>query len=428
MSTDATALPLTANVLVAREGSSPQQRTAVWRLVDLRRLVLLHGTGQAADAMVTIALAQVVVFDIEQGASPATLLRVLCTAMVPYLLAGPVAGVIADRWHRRTSLTCTAFVRSLLVLLAVVVPLTGSRALGYITAGAVLAAASVAMNLRAASLPHLVPERSLVAANSLGSVVQKVMGTVGFVSCTVLSLWSPVAALLTASLLHVGAALGYSRSRFDLGGGEPVVRCSSTRWSAVLRRLVRLASVPPTRGAICAAIVHRALAACAFVAFVLLADARYDLEASGFAVAIGITATGAFIGTVAAPLLVRWLGRRQLLIAAFVLSAMSMLAAARIGESVVVMGSMIVVSFTLQVVRLVTDATVQGHVTDAALGRVFAGYDAVYNLAYVSGAVAGVVLVEPGTTAAFASLAVAWMAAVIIPLLGSGRSRPRRVA
>ncbi|MFZ4810336.1 MAG: MFS transporter [Ilumatobacteraceae bacterium] len=409
-------------------GVDDTSRTVLWRGARLRRFLLLHGAGQTADAMVTLALAQVIVFQIEQGASPATVVRVLCTAMVPYLVAGPIAGVIADRWPRRRSLAATSTVRAVLVLLAVSVPETGSRVLGYAVAAAVLGAAGTAMNLRSASLPHLVPERSLVAANSMSSIVQKVAGTVGFVLSTVVSLWSPVAVLFVASLIHAFAALGYARFGAEFGGGEQSERRSSAHWPQVVRRLIRLASVPPTRGVICAAIAHRALAASAFVGFILLADSRYELEASGFAVAIGITATGAFIGTLAASFLVALLGRRVLILLCFLGCAAAMGSAAWSGESVVVMGAMIVVSFTVQVVRLVTDATVQGHVVDDSLGRVFAGYDAIYNLAYIAGAVVGVVVIAPGHTAGFGYIAVGWMAAALIPLLGSGRSRPWRVA
>ena len=86
------------------------------------------------------------------------------------------------------------------------------------------------------------------------------------------------------------------------------------------------------------------------------------------------------------------------------------------GESWAVMAAMIVASFCFQMVRLISDSTVQGHIVDDALGRVFGGYDTLCNLAYVTGVLIRVFLFPTSSPLAFAVIAGVYLLGTAIPL------------
>ena len=144
----------------------PVAEPRLWKSARVRRFLRLQGAGQVADALISLALAQVVVFQLERGASPGTIAKLLITATLPYVIIGPIAGVVSDRWSRRRSLAITSTVRAALALCAIAVPITHSRLLGYSTATCLLAAGGLAFTLRSSSIPHLVEPRRLVAINS----------------------------------------------------------------------------------------------------------------------------------------------------------------------------------------------------------------------------------------------------------------------
>jgi len=393
----------------------PVAEPPLWKLALVRRFLLLQGAGQVADAMISLALAQVVVFQLERGASPGTIAKLLITATLPYVIIGPIAGVVSDRWSRRRSLAITSTVRAALALCAIAVPITHSRLLGYSTASCLLAAGGLAFTLRSSSIPHLVEPRRLVAMNSTVGLVQKTSGTIGFGLGALCLAFSPILALGVGIALHLVAACGYRGYPTDLGGGTPRAVNAPSK-GAVARRVVRLATTSPTRGAISAIVVHRLLFGAAFGSFVLLADARYDLSASSFALAIGITATGAFVGTLLVVPITSFIGRRATVFASFLLCTSMMLFGGFSGESWAVMAAMIVASFCFQTVRLISDSTVQGHIVDDALGRVFGGYDTLCNLAYVTGVLIRVFLFSTSSPLAFAVIAGAYLLATAIPL------------
>ena len=88
-------------------------------------------SSQMADAITTLTLAQVIVFDIGKGATPGAIARALAVSALPVALAGPFAGRIADRWQRQRVLSLVGVLKAVATAAAMTVPLTRNPALGY---------------------------------------------------------------------------------------------------------------------------------------------------------------------------------------------------------------------------------------------------------------------------------------------------------
>lgn len=394
-------------------------RTGTWSAVrsssGLRRLLLLQAASRCADAAVMLVLAQVVVFELEHGATAGAIGRGVVVASVPALVAGPVAGVLADRWRRRWLLGVVHGLRALVVMGAALIPLIGSPLAGYAAAAALLAAGTTSVTARAAALPHLVPASQLVAANAATALVGKIAGATG-VALAVATGTRLGTVVAPAAVLELVAAVGYATFREDLGGGR---RRSHTRPAA--DPVSGRASLARVRRNVGAMVGHRVLYGAAFTSAVLLVDRRYTLEASGHAAALAVTGTGAMIGTLATPMLARRIQHHHLAIASFAISAAAMWTAATRTIGPIALGAMVALSFAFQVVRLVGEAAIQDHVSDHLRGRMVSAFDACSVLSFVAGVLTVVLCAPDRPGDVFALLA----ALHLIAALAHVRLRPR---
>ena len=114
------------------------------------------------------------------GADPRALSGVLILRLLPIFLAGPVAGVVADRFSRKGIMVVSDLVRSLLVLGMLAAPLV-SRPVGFVfvLTGLQVVGSAFFEPARSAALPQLVPKHHLSAANALGAIVWSVMFALG---------------------------------------------------------------------------------------------------------------------------------------------------------------------------------------------------------------------------------------------------------
>ncbi|MDO8389126.1 MAG: MFS transporter [Actinomycetota bacterium] len=370
---------------------------------SLRRFLLFQGLSQGADAATTVTLAQVVVFSLERGATPATVVRALATGAVPYFLALPVAGLISDRWARRRTLAVAQVLRALLTLGATAVPLTRSIPLGYAFVIALLATSGFCTSVRSASLPHVVDPQRLVAANSWSSLVAKFAGMLALAGAVVVGRSHPVPFLVFAAALHLLAAVGFGTWRRDLGGhGWPAC---TIHFGQILRRASSLVTSPPVSTPVRAALGHRLLQGATMMTFVVIAEERFHLGASGYATAIGATAVGTFLGTAITPALLARHSPDRCGVVAWMMGAAALLVAFLLMHPAAAIVALVVVGGGFQVARLLADTTVQVAVLDDALGRVYSLYDASFHVALLSGAV--LAFLVPGLGSAPPLLALA---------------------
>ena len=116
----------------------------------------------------------------ELGSSPEAISGTLILRLLPIFLAGPLAGVVADRYSRKLIMIGSDVVRVVLVLGLVAAPLTPwPLAMTYLLITLQMAASAFFEPARSAALPQLVPDRYLATANALGAVAWSVMFALG---------------------------------------------------------------------------------------------------------------------------------------------------------------------------------------------------------------------------------------------------------
>ena len=352
----------------------------------LRTMTMAITASLTADAIASLLLAQVLVFGDQRQLGAGALLRAVALATLPIVLFGPVAGWIVDRWPRRTLLSNGHLLRAAVTIAAALAPLTHQRWIGYVALVSLLCLSRVLYTCRSASTPHLVAPSHLVAADSLLIVASMCAGTAGGAFGS-LAVWtSPAAGFVFAGGLHVYAATRYRSLPLDLGGRSAPSPVRGDWRDALLELRVRR-----TRTAIAATAFHRCLLGAGIATVVLMVDQRYRVEAPGYALTLGIAAAGSFFGTLSATRagLMRW---TRMVIAACSLAGIAFLVSTAVGAVGASLAAVVVASFAFQNLRVCADARVQASANDAAVGRVFATYDLVYNTAFAIGAVGAIVI------------------------------------
>ncbi|MCP3982020.1 MAG: MFS transporter [bacterium] len=114
------------------------------------------------------------------GSNPKALSGLLILKLLPIFLAGPLAGVVADRFSRKAIMVITDLVRVVFVLGLFAAPHTPFP-VGFTYAMILLQVVASAFfePARAAALPQLVPDRHLGTANALGAVAWSMVFTLG---------------------------------------------------------------------------------------------------------------------------------------------------------------------------------------------------------------------------------------------------------
>ena len=142
---------------------------------------------------------------------------------LPRLIFGSVAGVFVDRWDRKKTMVLSDLSRALILLPLLLVAAGGPLVLVYAVAFVEASVSMLFLPAKGATIPSLVAEDSLTAANSLNSLGEQVPALVG--------------ALLGGALLGV---VGLS--------GLILLDVATYLASAVLISLIRVPATPASEG------------------------------------------------------------------------------------------------------------------------------------------------------------------------------------
>jgi MFS family permease len=171
---------------------------------DFRLMWLGQVVSQLGDWFDTIALFTLV---LRLGSGSAVSL-VLVTRFLPSVVLGPLSGVFADRFNRRTLMIASDVGRALVVLGFLFVRRPEHVWLVYVLTVLQLGLSSFFEPARSAAIPSIVKERELVTANAVSSVTWSAMLTLGAAFGGPVTAWFGTdAAFVIDSLTYILSAL-----------------------------------------------------------------------------------------------------------------------------------------------------------------------------------------------------------------------------
>ena len=388
-----------------------------------RRLLAGQAAGQLADGLAQIAYAQVVLFEVGQGATPWEIAKLLAATLLPYSLVGPVAGVVIDRYDRRRVMVAVSLFRAVLVTASVTALAVDSQPLAYAAVLLLLSSSRFVLAAKGAALPNTVGGADLVTANAVSSLAGMTAAFVGAVGGSTFVAAAPALGLVMAGAAYLGAARAF-RGLPRVGGGEATEQLAHgfRRVAGELADGVAFAARhDDVRRPLLAVAGNRLLLGAGFILLVLVADDRYDLEAPGYGLALAVTGVGAFAGTWLAPLLAARYRRQSLLPLTFLVGAAAAVAGAYSTTLAVLVAGVGAAAFAFQVLKVLVDALVQRACPDEVRGRVFSVYDLLYNVAFIVAGLALVPLWSPGR-----ERALLWLLALAFVATGAAVAQRQR--
>jgi MFS family permease len=410
------------------------------RTRGFRRLLAVRFTTQWADGMFQAALGGAVLFNPERQADPLAVAAGLAVLLLPYSLIGPFAGALLDRWDRRRVLVGANLVRAALVVVVAAVLLSGGVGLPlYLPALAVAGVSRFVLAGLSVALPHVVPRKHLVEANTFAVTAGAAMAALGGATAIGLRelLGTGDAGSGAVTLMAIGGSLiaavlaaGFRRGRLgpDRTDGRPSTAGSVLHGFADGARAT--IATPSVAASFLALAAHRlAFGISTLLSLLLFRYAFTDagpLRAgmAGLGEAIVLAAAGLGTAALVTPWMVRRWGRPPTVRVALVVATVTQLALAALLSLPAVMVAAFVLGLTGQIVKLCTDAAVQGEVGDEVLGRVFALYDIVFNVGYVLAVAAAALLSPPNGVAPLLLATAALM--YVLGLLGHDLQLRRR--
>lgn len=359
-------------------------RSSVHPASPFSRLAVTHALAVAGDALVTMALAGSLFFSISPTQARGRVTLSLLFTIAPFAVVAPLLGPAIDRIRggRRLVVLLTALGRGVTAVLAARVI---DGLLLFPAAFVLLVLSKTHSVAKSALVPTVVATKEeLVEANARLSLLSALVGLLASVpGVAVLQLFGSDWVMRLAAVSFAAGAVAALRV-VQIRPDDPTARAAAT---AELRDLgIRLAgtAMGVLRGAV------------GFLTFLLAFGLRRDgAPAWVFGLILAASVAGTLVGNVVAPVVRRRLVEERLLLVSLGLVVAAVLLAGSAGGrlgAVLAAGSLGLGSSTG---KLAFDSLVQRDAPDAAQGRWFARFEAVFQLAWVAGALIPVVLSVP---------------------------------
>lgn len=384
---------------------------------DFRRLFLAQTISRGGDTVAAIALV-VLVFQLTGSGLGVT--GVVIAEIVPVLLLAPVAGPLVDRLPRVRIMIAADIWR---MMLAAALPFLDQHVVGVYAVAFGLSAGAVFFNPAAASaLPGVVDQDELLAANSVlwssAVIVQIALAPLAGLAVTAWgaapAFWVNAATFAVSGYILVGLRLPQVRAATPaswvsrvLEGVRLLVRDRLLRLLAAVQLLASLST-----GATSALLV------------VLAAD-RLETGATGFGVLLGAIGVGAAVG----PLLLTRLSanprRPALVFGPYLVRGIVDLVLATTRNLPVAAAALAVYGAGTSTGMVTYNSLLQAHVPAQLRGRVFAGFDLVWQSGRLASlAVGGLTADQLGIQAVYVLGGLLLLLAGTIGLTGLSRTRP----
>ncbi|MGK2949993.1 MAG: MFS transporter [Acidimicrobiales bacterium] len=361
-----------------------RQGADAFRLSPFSRLARAHVFTAAGDALLTIALAGSLFFDLDPNDARWKVFLYLGLTMAPLALVAPFIGPALDRslGGRRWMIIGANGLRAVICLIMVN---DLDSLLLFPEAFAVLALGKAYGVARSAVVPTVVrTDAELVEANSKLQLLSGLAAPAAAVPAGIAYAIAGSEAVLVVAVLAYSIATVAS---LRIPSTQVAESEASEAEEAELRGigiLLAASAMGLVRGIV------------GFVTFLLLFQLREE-PTWQLGVVLGLTGVGALVGSTIAPLLRRSLPEERMIIFALGLAATSGLLAAWVGGlvSAALMAAMVAIVSTSA--KLAFDSLVQRDAPDANRGRSFARFELRFQIVWVLGAMLPVLVPFPLT-------------------------------
>ena len=337
-----------------------------------RLLFLAQSVSRAGDAFNTVALV-ILVFDLT--GSGLGVAGTVAFEVLPVLLLGPLAGLVVDRYPRRTLMVAADLVRAALALLLVLIG--DSVILAYAVAFGLATFTQLFNPTATSTLPELVPPDELVAANTW-------LWTVAVLVQVVLA---PLAGALIA-LQGTGFAFAVNAASYLLSAGLlarlPAGRLPATvphrGWDAVLAGLDAVRAHPLLARLAVVQVLAALSAGATSGLLVVLAEQQLSVGTSGIGLLLGAIGLGAAIGPLVLGRFIQAADRRWLF-GPYALRGGVDLALATAVSPLVALPALALYGIGTSIGMIAYQSTLQREITADVRGRAFALCDVLWNAA-----------------------------------------------
>ncbi|MBJ7260585.1 MAG: MFS transporter [Acidimicrobiia bacterium] len=343
-----------------------------------------HAISVAGDASVAASLAGSLFFAQPTSAARSDILLYLLLTMAPFAVLSPVMGPILDRFRggRRIMVIISCLGRAVLCLAMVqfIIQPSPEGLLIYPLAFGVLVLQKTYSIAKAALVPAIVTDSSqLVRANSRLAIVSLVASMVGGAPAFLLQVVFDARFSLAFAVMMFTVATFFAfripRTRVVQNATEEKLESEETHQPSVLLAGSAMAVIRVAVGVI-----------------VFLSAFTFKDDKIGLAFVLGAYAVGGFIGNTVAPV-ARKRVREEVILTTCLLSAgaLSLLGAIAGGDIVGAALASLAVATASAAGRVGFDSLLQRDGPDAARGRAFARFETRFQLAWVAGALFGLI-------------------------------------
>ena len=389
-------------------------RQALREVVDspgFRGLMAVRLTGQLSDGLFQGALFSAVFFNPERATSAGEAAAAFTTLLLPYSVVGPFAGVFLDRWRRQRVLVSANLARAagICVFAALLALLGPTSPPVVVLALVVISANRFILSGLSAALPHVVEAKRLVTANSLSTTLGAGAAATGGAASLGLravfgddDLGAARSAVVAAALYVLAGLLARRLGRDQLGPDHPPLHSSVlVALKGVARGVLEGAQHVRERGqagrALAAIGAHRFFYGLSFVATLLLYTEQGAIPRgfAGLGQVIVASVLGGLLAALVTPAVTRRLGTQRWITIVFAVAAVVEVAFGAPYTHGFFLVAAFFLGFAAQASKICVDTLVQEATSDDFRGRVFSFYDTLFNLSFISAALASAFLLPP---------------------------------
>jgi MFS family permease len=398
---------------------------------DFRLLLVAQTISQTGDWLYSVSL---IVYVLDRTGSGAWVAATSIIRFLPYVLLGPLGGVIADRYDRKRVMIVTDLARgATMVALGIAAAFTAPAIVAILLATLAVALAVPYEPSVYASTPALVGEEDLTAANAVNSVVANVTLAAGpAIGGVILAVSSPSASFVVNGATFFVSALLTTGIRTKLKTVVETEEGADEEHLSFRRRIAEgVRAIVDSRDIVL--LVFVAVAFMVFygqeiVLYALAATERLGLGEEGIGYMFAATGIG---GILAAGLTARLADRSRqgiILVAATILTAIPMLALTVVSSPALAYALLLIEGAGFIVGDIVSTTMLQRLLPAQVLGRVFGIMDSLMVSGILLGSVIAPTVVEVAGLNVGLIVGAGMMIAAGLALLPRAREIDRRTA